>query len=118
MLLFGTGASAFAKSRNLADNTRNSGSRIYQLAQLAEKRVAHFSNAVDQELREKLIYTADEEDDIPESAPARRPLQNILAYFLSAYLLPGNDPLPGGWYLAEKSPVPVFDHAQLCVFRI
>ncbi len=118
MLLLGTGASAFAKSRNLADNTRNSGSRIYQLAQLAEKRVAHFSNAVDQELREKLIYTADEEDDLPESAPTRRSLQNILAYFLSAYLLPGNDPLPGRWYLAEKSPVQAFDHAQLCVFRI
>jgi len=117
-LLFSTGSSAFAKSRNLADNTRNTGSRIYQLAQQAEKRIVYFSNAADQELHEKLIYTADEEDDIPVSAPARRQLQNILACFLAAFLSPGNAPLPGEWYLAADHPVQDCDHAQLCVFRI
>ncbi|MCH5690124.1 hypothetical protein LWM68_41390 [Niabella sp. W65] len=113
-----TGVPAFAKSRNVSDNTRNDHSKTYLLAQQVHKQISVVGNAVDQQLGERLICTNDEEDDLPVSAPARKQLQSILAYFLSAYLSLSADPLSAGWYLTPENPVAAFNHAQLCVFRI
>lgn len=117
-LLLNTGAPAFAKSRNVADNTRNRASQLYQLVQQAERDVFHIGNAIDRELHDKLICTTDEEDDLPISAPVRKQLQSILAYFLSAYLSQIDDELANGWYLAETGASPGLNRNQLCVFRI
>lgn len=116
-LLFNTGDTAFAKSRNVSDNTRNN-SKTNRLVQQIEKQISKVGNAADQALTERLIFTNDEEDDLPVSAPVRKQLQSILAYFLSAYLSQADDPFASGWYVASSQPVSGLSRNQLCVFRI
>jgi hypothetical protein len=117
-LLLNTGLPAFAKSRNVCDNTRTKASKAYLLVQQNQRQQRHIGNAVDQQLTERLICTNDEEDDLPVSAPVRKQLQSILAYFLSAYLAQIDDELANGWYLAEAQYPPALNRNQLCVFRI
>lgn len=116
--LLNTGVPAFAKSRNVTDNTRNDNSKTYLLAQQVHRQISTIGNAIDQRLGEKLICTNDEEDELPVSAPARKQLKSILAYFLSVCLSLSADSLSAGWYITQENPVPAFNHVQLCVFRI
>lgn len=117
-LLLNTGIPAFAKSRNVTDNTRYNDSKACVLAQQVQKQVNKIGNAVDQELSEKLLFTTDEEDDLPISAPARKQLQSILAYFLSAYLSTIDSQFSNCWQLSQEKPVLSFNRNELCVFRI
>lgn len=117
-LLLTTGGTAFAKSRNVADNTRNNAFQLYQVVQQSQGTIVHVGNPVNQELHDNLIYTTDEEDDFPTSAPVRKPLQSILAYFVSAYLSQIDDPFANRWYRADVTIVSGLNLNQLCVFRI
>ncbi|MCH5715734.1 hypothetical protein [Niabella hibiscisoli] len=101
----------------MSDNTRNN-SKINLLVQQMEKQISKVGNAADQELTERLICTNDEEDDLPVSAPVRKQLQSILAYFLSAYLSQTDDQFANGWYITSSQPVSVLSRNELCVFRI
>lgn len=118
ILLLNTGIPAFAKSRNVTDNTRYTDSKACVLAQQVQRQAHKIGSAVDQELSEKLLFTTDEEDDLPISAPARKQLQSILAYFLSAYLSTIDRQFSNCWQLSQEKPVLSFNRNELCVFRI
>jgi predicted exporter len=102
-LLLNTGATAFAKSRNVSDNTRNSSLQARLLEQQVQKHADKITNALDQRAGDKLVCTNDEEDDLPVSAPARKQLQSILAYFLAAYLSQNAAHFSNAWQLAQEN---------------